>query len=287
MNFKAPTIALAMTLHDRTPATLKRVLAALRQNPVDQLVIALDRTEAATLAALDDFEVPFTAVPLAGPPGWRCSASAWNAAFAEVSTELLVCISSDVELAPGATTALRDRLAAYPAVMFGKCLEEAPETGDQLAKGLTYKVLCSSREPRPLGFVMGMPMWLVRTTGGYDEGLMGGIWYEDSDWCQRLWLEGVPFVFDDAVRGTHISHSRPLLDTPEGARLQGINMQWMIKRWGSLEPFNKNQFQLKYERRDELPAENEGVLYMLQSLEQGNNTVGEAGKRFTYQPGEK
>ena len=270
MKLRPPTISLALTIHDRDSVTLDRVKAAIEQNPVDQIVVALDRP-------VSDYKPWFkgaTIVELDGPPGWRCSAAAWNAAFSEVTSELVVCISSDVVMEAGCTTRIAKRLAAYPSVIYGKVIEEDPSVGGQLAKGLTRKVLCSSREPRPLGFIMGLPMWAVRATQGYDEGLMAGIWYEDGDFTQRLWQEGLPFVFDDFVRGTHISHPRPFLDTKEGIRLHNVNMIYMTRKWGCVDPFQRNQANIQYVNSTDAP--DEGILYMLQSMHQeiGGLTIG-------------
>lgn len=275
MQFKPPTISLALTLHDRPESTIKRVGMALAENRVDQLILVLDRPTQEVRDSyhwfIDHTGYDFVKVELPGEGGWRCSAAAWNAAFSEVASELLVCISSDVVMEPGCTTRLAAHLAAYPAVIYGKVLDENPEVGDQLAKGLTRKVLCSSREPRPLGFIMGLPMWAVRATGGYDEGLMEGIWYEDGDWTQRLWAEGLPFVFDDAVRGVHISHPRPFLDEQDGVRKQHINMHYMIRKWGSLNPFSKNQANMQYVNSTE--NKEEGILYMLHTLDGKGRTI--------------
>lgn len=168
-------------------------------------------------------------------PGWICPARAWNTGFSDITSEYVICISSDVILKQGSVDRIFKLISGPPVVVFGKCVDDGPEP---LINGPNPNLLCSAEQQRPLGFIVAMPMWAVRTVGGYDEAFMDGLWYEDDDFMTRLFATGVPFVFDDAVSGVHQHHQRPVLDTQEGLAKVKRNRALIISKHGEEHPWN-------------------------------------------------
>ena len=229
---KLPRITLAMTIAERDPDVLRRVLQAAERQHADQMVIAFDGTPPALQKQCHDWAF-YHAVNIVRKPGWICSARAWNMAFGAVDTELTFVISSDVVLNPGAVQLAREALATDPHVLYGKCEESDREKA--AVDPNTYVTLCSSEKPRPLGFIMALPTWALRKTGGYDEGLMDGFWFEDDDFTMRLWQTGLPFVFSDHISGYHQTHERTFLTD---AKIQ-VNRDYMLKKWGHEHPLHE------------------------------------------------
>ncbi len=83
-----------------------------------------------------------------------------------------------------------------------------------------------------------MPTWALRVTGGMHTGFMDGYWFDDDDWCMRLWSLGLPFVFADDVSGVHQAHTRNVLSTPEGQAGIERNRALMKKIWNSEKPWD-------------------------------------------------
>jgi hypothetical protein len=235
-----PTFSLVMTINDRTAPVLAKVFESIPEGAVDQIVVVFDRTPPALRAWVSDQMTmrgdAWTPVGIEGPPGWLCPVNAWNAGFRAVESEYAICFSSEVIWGPGAIEALKRRLTGQPCVVYGKC-RDSGELGPVTNNPKDTLLLCSADAPRPLGFIYGLPTWALRATGGMDPAFMGGYWYDDDDWCMRLWALGLPFVFTDDVEGTHQAHARSTLETPEG--LKGIerNHAVMIEKWGTAKPW--------------------------------------------------
>ena len=231
---KLPSLSLVMTIHERPGAVIRAVRAGVYANGTqpNQVVICFDRSSRETVRAVYDewrLAEPDT-VELCGPPGWRGPAKAWNAALARVSSELTMMISSEVAVSPDSIARMREFLATRQAVLFGKCTDSS---GTQQVTGFPPGLLCSSEYPRPLGFVWCVPTWALRAIGGYDEGYMKGLCYDDDDISYRLWKLGLPFVFHDGVSGVHQFHERPGLRTKEGIAKTAINRAYIRAKFSS------------------------------------------------------
>lgn len=239
---RLPTCSVVLTVNERPTEVLQQVLDSLhhQHDQIDQLVVVLDRTphhlrDWLFRAVMTMPGLPVEWVLVEGQPGWLCPARAWNAGFAQVRSELVYCISSETVQAPGNVERAKTFLQRSHAVVFGKATESHPgKYGHSVPGGL----LCSSQNPRPLGFIMAMPMWMVRAVHGYDEGFMGGYWYDDDDFTYRLWRLGQPFIFLDLIEGVHMSHPRPVLDTVEGQDGIARNRQYMLAKHGTLQPMD-------------------------------------------------
>jgi hypothetical protein len=223
-----------MTLNSRPPEAVRRVYEILADLSIAVLTV-LDRPEPGTREAYVTYGIGESA-EISGKRGWICPAHAWNVGFSKIETEYVVCISSEVLLAKDAIDRIREVIAGPPVVVFGKCVDD----GDaRLITGPNPNLLCSAEQKRPLGFIVAMPMWAVRTVGGYDEAFMDGLWYEDDDFMARLFALGLPFLFDDAVNGVHQHHERPVLESLEGRARIAKSRNRIITKHGSEHPWNE------------------------------------------------
>lgn len=236
-----PTVSVVLTINDRPIPVMEKVFHSLgQQGPHaggwDQLVVVLDRAPQHVKEWVHTHLLMLPSavvVAVEGAPGWLCPAKAWNVGLGRVTSEVTYCISSEVIQAEGNIVRAKHLLASTQAVVFGKAVESDPDTTKYSVAG---GILCSSTNPRPLGFIMALPTWMVRATGGYDEGFMQGYWYDDDDFTFRLWRLGQPFVFADAISGVHQSHERPVLDTPAGQDGIRRNAQYIVSKHGTQHP---------------------------------------------------
>ena len=228
---RRPRITVVITVYDRPEDVLRRVFDSLAPQPFDEAVIVLDRTPAKCAEYCrgywrSDGRVRF--VEIAGKPGWLCPARAWNVGFGQVDTELVYCLSSEVIQDRENIRRTVDLLADQPAVLFGKAECSCGPQGTEVNWGGTApgNLLVDSAHPRHLGFIWACPTWILRATGGFDEGFGGGFWYDDDDFNYRIWQQGAPFVFDDTISGFHQHHERPELSQEGIAR----NLAYITKK---------------------------------------------------------
>lgn len=237
-----PTYSLVFTVNDRPTKVLEKAFQSIPEGSFDEIVMVLDRTPDKLKWWLIDYwhtrhERRFIPVTVDGPPGWICPVNAWNEGFKQVTSEYTICFSSEVIFEEGAISTLKKRLSGIPSVVYGKC-RDSGEFGPVSNNPSDPSLLCSSAYARPLGFIYGLPTWALRVTGGMNDAFMGGYWYDDDDWCMRLWSVGLPFVFADNVSGIHQAHKREKLETPEGQAGIERNRKLMISLWGVVKPWD-------------------------------------------------
>lgn len=229
---KPMTVSMVLTVNNR-PAEVSIEVAdslKLRGNAPDELIVVLDRpSEEAKIGArvaYSDLGFPVHFVEIEGEPGWKGPAKAWNAGFKAASGELLYCISSEVVQDAGNVEKARVAADSGHVAVFGAChnSQKTPEV-----VGAEPGLLVSSEMPRPLGFIVCMPTWVVRRVEGFDEKFMDGFWFDDDDFFRRLWAEGIDFLFDDSIHGVHLHHDRPDL-TEESI---DINRRYFLSKHGN------------------------------------------------------
>ena len=113
-------------------------------------------------------------------------AKAWNAGIKAATGDLLYCISSETVQDQGNIEKARAICEDGQTVVFGAC-HNSEKTN--LVVGAEPGLLVSSKMTRPLGFIVCMPAWAVKKIEGYDEGFMGGFWYDDDDFFLLLGQE--------------------------------------------------------------------------------------------------
>ena len=250
---KHPRIAVCLTINDRPRQVLEAVFESLSRQSYDQLIVVFDRTPKPLREWCESFwsrfkrDARMESVEIAGPAAWRCPAKAWNTAFDRVNSELTFVLSSETIQGRDNVELARDILKDKPGVLFGKAECSCGPDGEEVNWGGTApgNLLTDAAHPRPLGFVMCLPTWMIRATGGMDEGFMAGWWYDDDDWMYRLWQLGQPFYFDDSVTGLHQHHDRPVLASAEGAEGIERNRRYIVSKWGMERPLSSCRVQLE------------------------------------------
>lgn len=238
-------LSLILTINNRTPEVCKQVANSfmLEGNRPDDVTVVLDRVskevEEGATAAWTDFQSPVRFITIDGTPGWRGPARAWNAGFRWATGDLFYCISSDVVQKEWNVDRARTLCSGLRQAVFGMCHNSTPE---HLVVGAEPGLLVSSKMPRPIGFIVCMPAAKVKEIGGFDEAFMGTLeapnfWFDDDDFMLRLWKSGVDFEFDDSIRGTHLAHARPVLETVSGQAGIARNAALMTAKHGTQHPW--------------------------------------------------
>lgn len=237
---KPPKLSVIFTLNNRPNEVMRKVFESFIGQDYQQMVIVFDRPE----PGVEDFArkwwsdargVRPTFVKVDGERGWLGPARAWNRGFAAIEHEITYCISSEVIQSPGNCERVRKHLSGPPLVVFGKAVDDGPLP---VVASEEPNLLCSSKMRRPLGFIMALPTWVLRSISGFDEKFMDGYWYDDDDLTFRIWRLGVPYLFDDEVFGVHQHHDRADLGTPRGQEMIARNRNYIVSRWKSEHPWN-------------------------------------------------
>ncbi len=236
-----PSVSVCMTINDRKPEVVDRVFESFKGQDFQQMVICFDRPEGQIKDHIDKRwkdDPRYTPVVVEGEKGHLCPARAWNRAFEAVQSEITYCISSEVIQGPQNVQRAKEMMRCRPIALFGKCVDSQLQV--QYEDGRMDNTYCSTQRPRPLGFVMALPTWALRTIGGYDEAFMPGFCYEDDDFTYRLWSIPLDFVFDDNVHGVHQYHPRGFMSNNGGQEKVRHNERLFIDKWGAARPL-KNE----------------------------------------------
>ena len=266
---KRPTMSVVFTLNNRSEDCMEKVFSSFIGQTYDQMVVVLDRPEKGVAEfARAWWEAHHRAVQpefveMVGERGWLGPAKAWNAGFARVTSELTYLISSDVIQDPGNCEKAIAALSGPPLVVFGFCRDDGPIP---LVTGPQPSVVCSSEIKRPLGFIWAMPTWILRMTGGFDEKFMDGYWYDDDDFTYRIWRLGIPYLFDDSIRGIHQHHDRATLDTPKGREMIQKNLAYIRSKWHSEHPWD-------IEEKGSIDGVGKSLVYQMVNHEDGDNWI--------------
>lgn len=237
------TISVVMTVQERKREDLFRVFESLREQIHDRMVIVLDRTPtdlAKEIVAHWMGDGRLRAVVLDGEPGWKSPVPAYNAGLSAVETDLLYFISSDTVQEPGNVARAKALLEADDnIVVHGKAECSCGPNGQEVNWGgqAPGNLLCDSKHPRPLGFIWAARTDAVKKSGLYDLEFANGLWHDDTDFMLRLWKQGLDFVFDDSIAGTHLHHERPGLVGPEAAEKIARNGALIMRKHGTTNPW--------------------------------------------------
>lgn len=245
------SLTLMMTSHNRPPAVLRAVLAALKYSPgnsgISRLIIVNDRGDRAILEELvAEFGLAAEIVDIEGPPGHRGQAAAWNAGFATLGDEShVVCLSSDCILLPGSVANLAWFAAEFPEmVVFGRAehcgrnytTQWTNFSGVELAAN---KTLVSSQFGMPEGFVWMLPVEAIRRVGGWEPRMTHGVCFDHTEYFFRLAKAGVELAQCDDVCAIHIEHPKPHIADHEAAArnkavFESIHGEHTDKSWMTL-----------------------------------------------------
>lgn len=249
--FSEMKLTACLTIANRTPEVCQQVADSLMLpgNTPDELVVVLDRptpeVRDGARAAYDRLDCPVRWITVPGEPGWRSPVKAWNLAFLAATGDVLYCFSSETVQAKG--NLQRARIEMIPAIVppevMPLCLHGSvscscgPEGTEVNWNGSAPgNLFCDAAHPRPLGFIWAAPRAAVSAIGGYDEAFADGYWYDDNSFFFELWKQGLDFVFDDSISGTHLHHERQTLETEEGRYGIARNQKYMLEKYGTVDP---------------------------------------------------
>jgi hypothetical protein len=237
-------LSVLMTINERPTPVLDAVFSSLRDQPFDELVIVLDRSPEEIgrhCRKYWDGDERVIYPHIAGKPGWQSPVPAWNRAFGAATGDHLFAFSSEVVHAPQNLAVARRLLAENPnTLIFGKAMCSCGPNGGEVNWGgqAPSNLLIDAAHPRPLGFIWAGPIAPLRQIGGMDPEFAKGLWYDDDDLFIRLWRTGLNYLYTDEISGVHLHHDRPVLATEAGQRLINLNRAYMLRKHGTLTPWN-------------------------------------------------
>ena len=234
------SLSVIMTIYDRPASVIRSVLASfayfIGNDCYDEIVVVNDRGDRAAIEnVLAGLKLEARIIDIAGPPGKRCPAVAWNAGFRAARSTHFYCISSDTVQIPNSVERARQFSEILPEmIVFGR----AEHCGRYYAwqyRETQWRTMTYHFSPRPLGFVWMLPrIWLDRISPpGYDEAYMDGFCYEDTDIVMRLIKGGAEFLFSDDICGFHIEHGRQFLMTDSGLAMTKQNEDLFVSKYGA------------------------------------------------------
>ena len=234
--------SVVFTLNDRPKDVLTRVFASLKG--ANEYACCFDRTpedlkewvKAYWQTRCQATGETFVYTEIEGEAGRRNPSAAFNAVYKLITGEYVFQLSSDVECATDAVPRAIGIGSEVPCCVWGS-VRDTGEFGPVTNSPTDPLNLVSSVNPRPLGFIVAFPAWVLRAGCAQDEAYMQGSCYEDDDWVYRLWRMGLPFVFDDSVSGQHIAHPRPEFETEEGQQAIAVNRAYTIQKHGNEHPW--------------------------------------------------
>lgn len=199
----SPSLAVVVCTRNR-PDRLRRVLADLREQPPDELVVVDQSDEAAPLDGVRHVVDDDRGLPRARNLGLR-----------HVHADVVLFLDDDVLLLPGCVEAHR-RAYDDPRVggVAGRILERslrpnARRTTNRLDRAGRVRTNLEGHERGPIETVKGANMSFRRLAlaevGGFDEGYAGTAFLEDADASTRVAGRGWTLVFEPDAAVVHLS----------------------------------------------------------------------------------
>lgn len=196
-------IAVVICTRDR-PDRLRRVLADLREQPPDELVVVDQSERVQPIEGLRHVVDEGRGLPRARNLGLR-----------QVDSEVVLFLDDDVLLLPGCVDAHR-RAYEDPRVggVVGRIVERtlrpnARSTTNRLDRAGRVRTNLEGREPVPIETLKGANMSFRRSAlleaGGFDEGYAGTAFLEDADASVRVARRGWSLRFEPDAAVVHLS----------------------------------------------------------------------------------
>jgi len=162
--------------------------------------------------------------------GGNNPAKAFNQAVSLAEGENLIVMSSDV-LVPPATMA-RAKKQDFSKAVWTPFVED---TYGSLSIGREY---CGPGRLFPMPWFLGMSKSHLIEVGGWDEGYLEGLCFEDNDVVGRVCLRTGRFVGDWSVKVYHQGHVQPAYAVEKETIFEANsrNRQYTMAKWGGI-PF--------------------------------------------------
>lgn len=186
-------------------------------------------------------EVPATAETTLLPvtPGSNNPARAFNQAVLLAEGEQLIVMSSDVLVPPRTMAAAKKR--DFSEGVWTPYVEDTYGTPrDRYGIGLDGREYCGPNRLFPMPWFLGMSKSHLTEVGGWDEGYLKGLCYEDNDVVGRVALRTGRFIGDWSQKVYHQGHHQVayMQDKPAIVSANLRNREYTMKKWGGI-PFDR------------------------------------------------
>jgi glycosyltransferase involved in cell wall biosynthesis len=166
------------------------------------------------------------------PDGSNNPARAFNQAVSLATGDNLIVMSSDVLVPP--KTMAKAKKMDFSKALWTPYVEDT--YGDIPGVGREY---CGPGRLMPMPWFLGVSRSDLLAVGGWDEGYLGGLCYEDNDLVGRLALKTGRFIGDWTQKVYHQGHYQvAYVDQPEVVEANQRNRAYTMDKWGGI-PFDR------------------------------------------------
>lgn len=235
-------ISVLLTLHDRPIEVVLRTLRGLSECDLadTQVIVVNDGSKLPYRSVRTYIEERFERGVWFDMPDYEAfrledgsnnPARAFNQAVSLAEGENLIAMSSEV-LVPPKTMAKALKMDFAKAVW----TPFVEDTWGHLAIGREY---CGPNRLFPMPWFLGMSRSHLLEVGGWDEGYLGGLCYEDNDVVGRVALRTGRFIGDWSVKVYHQGHVQgAYAETEPVIEANQRNRDYTMKKWGGI-PFDR------------------------------------------------
>jgi glycosyltransferase involved in cell wall biosynthesis len=238
-----PMTSIVMTVFDRPVEVILRTLRCLRECDLSdtQVVVVNDGSKQPYKSVRTYLEEGFESGVWFDMPEYEAfrlsdgsnnPARAFNQAVSLATGENLIVMSSDVMVPP--KTMAKAKKADFSQGVWTPSVED---TWGNLAIGREY---CGPNRLFPMPWFLGVSKTHLLEVGGWDEGYLGGLCYEDNDVVGRVALKTGRFVGDWSVKVYHQGHEQGAYDFEQKDVLDANmrNREYTQAKWGGI-PFDR------------------------------------------------
>jgi hypothetical protein len=223
-----------MTVHDREPEVLMACLRSLSRGVLKdaQVIIVNDKSQ----LQYADWLVPYGRERFADFKlietgdyeryelrGYGNPSYAFNLGVASAEGERVFLMSSDVIVSPKAQAkASRDEVWTC-----------------RIVDTDTSAEYCGPSRYFPMPWFLAAPRKALMDIGGWDQGYLGGLCFEDNDLLGRLGLHCGIVLGDWSVTSYHLSHFQPayVVEDDEVIKANRVNQEFTLEKWDGI-PFD-------------------------------------------------
>ena len=253
--------ATLVVVHYRSRDALQRLVESVRDfaPPSVREIVAVNNSGEPIEDLLQGAGRPFRVLSPGRNLGY---ARGVNEGVRVAAEEDLLILNPDVKIQPGAVEALERAAAAYPraGILAPKLLNQDGTLQLSARRFYNWKTLLMRRAPwaalreksrtvrdhlmadwdhgdtRPVDWVLGAALW-VRRRAVRDVGLMDEryfLYFEDVDWCQRMWRHGYEVIYCADARMVHDYARASAGMEPRSVRAHAAGLLRFAEKWSAL-----------------------------------------------------
>jgi glycosyltransferase involved in cell wall biosynthesis len=226
--------SVVMTVHDRDPEVLMACLRSLARGKLAdaQIIVVNDRSELDYAPWLAPYGrerfADFKIIDTGDYEGFRLNgygnpSHAFNVGLANAEGDRVFLMSSDVIVSQKSQErASRDELWTC-----------------RIVDTDTSAEYCGPSRYFPMPWFLAAPRKALMEIGGWDEGYLAGLCFEDNDLLGRLGLHCGIVLGDWSVTSYHLSHFQPAYqaDDKEVVAANRVNQEYTLNKWDGI-PFD-------------------------------------------------